>query len=122
MTARRSRVAWLEQIKVDKIKDRNLWRSGLYPLPVWKRKIKKHAKRKANNSAPATHKRQKIDEYSLELEECFPGRRVRLFSDSDEGENTRKEVFVSDSERVGTLELGLGLTPSALELDSIVMV
>ena len=34
--ARRSRVTWLEQIKADDLQDRNLWRSGLVPLPVWK--------------------------------------------------------------------------------------
>ena len=32
ITARRARVAWLEQIKADELKDRNLWRSGLVPL------------------------------------------------------------------------------------------
>ena len=58
----------------------------MVPLPVWKRKFKKHAKRKVNNSAPASDKRQKIDEFS------------------------------------GTLEPGLGLTPSAPEHDSIVTV
>ena len=34
-------------------------------------------------------------------------------------ENSRKVVCVSDSKRAGTLEPGLGLTPTALELDSI---
>ena len=38
--ARRSRVTWLEQIKADELKDRNLWRLGLVPLPVWRRKVK----------------------------------------------------------------------------------
>ena len=59
---------------------------------MWKRKVKKHAKSKANNSAPATDKRQKVDESSLDLEESSSGRRVRLVSDSDEGENSRKVV------------------------------
>ena len=40
ITARRSRVTWLEQIKADELKDRNLWRLGLVPLPVWRRKVK----------------------------------------------------------------------------------
>ena len=34
-TARRARVAWLEQIKTDELMDRNLWKSGLITLPVW---------------------------------------------------------------------------------------
>ena len=58
----------------------------------------------------------------MDLVTSSPGRRVRLISDSDEGENSRKVVCVSDSERVGTLEPVLGLTPSAPELDSIVTV
>ena len=67
ITARRARVAWLEQIKADELIDRNLWRSGLVPLPVWRRKVKKHvAKRKGNNPAPATDKKRKVDEASLE--------------------------------------------------------
>ena len=45
IAARRSKVAWLEQIKADDLKDRNLWRLGLVPLPVWKRKVEKHTKR-----------------------------------------------------------------------------
>ena len=85
--ARRSRVTWLEQIKADYFQDRNLWRSGLVPLPVWKRKVKKQAKRKANNPAPTADKRQRIEEPSMELKESSPGRRVRLVSDSDEGES-----------------------------------
>ena len=55
--ARRSRVAWLEQIKDDELNDRNLWRLELVPLPVWRRKVKKHAKRKANIYAPIADKR-----------------------------------------------------------------
>ena len=67
ITARKARVAWLEQIKADELIDRNLWRSGLVPLPVWRRKVKKHvAKRKGNNPAPATDKKRKVDEASLE--------------------------------------------------------
>ena len=33
---------------------------------MWKRKVNKHAKRKANKPAPATDKRRKVDELSLE--------------------------------------------------------
>ena len=63
ITARRARVAWLEKVKADYLQDRNLWRSGLDPLPVWKRKGKKHgAKRKASNPAPASDKKRKQDE------------------------------------------------------------
>ena len=33
----------MEQVKADELGDRNLWRTGLAaPLPVWKRKGKKH--------------------------------------------------------------------------------
>ena len=56
--ARRSRVSWLEQIKADQLQDRNLWRSGLVPVPVWKRKVKRHAKRKVNVSLTKADKRQ----------------------------------------------------------------
>ena len=35
ITASRARVAWLEQIKANELKDRNLWRSGLVLLPEW---------------------------------------------------------------------------------------
>ena len=34
LTARRARVAWLEQVKADDLQDQNLWRTGLVPLPV----------------------------------------------------------------------------------------
>ena len=54
ITARRARVTYLEQIKADKLNDRNIWISGLVPLPVWRRKGKKHAvKRKGNKLSPA---------------------------------------------------------------------
>ena len=102
ITARKSRITWLEQIKAHELKDRNLWSSGMVPLPVGKRKVKKHAKRKANNSAPASNKRRKIDESSLDQEESSPGRRVRLLPVSNEGENSRNVVCLSDSEKAGT--------------------
>ena len=34
IVARRARVTWWEQIITDELNDRNLWRSGLVPLPV----------------------------------------------------------------------------------------
>ena len=50
ITTRIARVAWLEQVKADELKDRNIWRSGLVPHPVWRRMMKKHAAtRKGNN-------------------------------------------------------------------------
>ena len=53
ITARRARYAWLQQVKADNLQDRNLWRTGMVRLPVWKRKGKKHAaKRKGNYPAP----------------------------------------------------------------------
>ena len=91
----------------------------MVPLPVWRRKVKKQPKRKANISEPRDDKRRKIEESSLDLEKNSLGRRVRLTSDSDEGDSSRKVVCVSDSERAGTPEPGLGLTLSAPELDSI---
>ena len=87
---------------------------------MWKRKVKKNAKREANNPAPATDKKRKVDESSLE--KSSPGRKVRLLSDSDEGESSRKVISVSDADRAGSPEPGLGLTLSAPELDSIVTV
>ena len=87
---------------------------------MWKRKVKKHSKRKANNPAPATDKRRKVDESTLEKSSL--GRRVRLVSDSKEGESSRKVVCVSDSDRAGSPEPGSGLTPNVPKLESIVMV
>ena len=47
--------------------DRNMWRSGLVSLPMWRRKGKKHAtKRKGNNPTLASDKKRKVDEASLE--------------------------------------------------------
>ena len=78
---------------------------------MWRRKVKKHAaKRKGNNPAHATNKKRKVEESSLE--KSSPGRRVRLLSNSDEGESSRKVVCVSDEERAGSLNLGSGLTLS----------
>ena len=34
VSARRSKVTWLEQVKADDLQDRNRWRSGLVPLLV----------------------------------------------------------------------------------------
>ena len=88
---------------------------------MWRRKGKKHAcKRKGNNPTPVIYKKRKIDEASVD--KSSPGRRVRLLSDSDEGETSRKVVCVSDDARAGSLELGSGLSLSVLELDSIVTV
>ena len=78
------------------------------------------AKRKGNNPTPAIDKKRKIDEASVE--KSSPGRRVRLLSDSNEGEPSRKVVYVSDYDRAGSPEPGSGLSPSVLELDSIVTV
>ena len=36
---------------------------------------------------PTADKKQRIEEPSMELKESSPGRRVRLVSDSDEGES-----------------------------------
>ena len=111
----------MEQIKADELSDQNLWRSVLFSLPVWRRKGKKHAaKRKESKSIPASDKKRKVDEESPE--KSFPGRRVRLLSDSDESECSRSVVCVSDEEILDCLELGSGFTLSVPELDSIVVV
>ena len=60
ISARRSRVYWLEQVKADDLQNRNCCRSSQAPLPVWKRKIKKHTKRKAKASISMADKRQKV--------------------------------------------------------------
>ena len=66
ITARRARVAWREQVNADELKDRNLWRSGLVPLPVWRRKVKKHAAKMKGNKPPPAPEKRKVDEESLE--------------------------------------------------------
>ena len=93
----------------------------MVPLPVWKRKGKKHAaKRKGNYPAPATDKKTKLDEESPE--KCSPVRRVRLLSDFEEEERSRKVLCVSNDERAKTPEPRSGSTLSVPELDSIVTV
>ena len=72
VSARRSRASWLEQVKVDNLQDRNCLRSGLAPLPVWKRKIKKYTKRKANASVPNADKRRRVEETSKYLKVNSP--------------------------------------------------
>ena len=57
---------------------------------------------------PTADKRQGIEEPSTELRESSPRRRVRLVSDSDEGESSRNVVCASDSESEGNLEPGTG--------------
>ena len=113
----------MEQVKADNLQDRKFWRSGLAPLPVWRRKIKKHAKRKANVSVPTVDKRRKVEESLKELKENSPERRVRLVSDYDKDENKRNVVCLSDSnnegDHEGDPESGFGLTLSIPELDSI---
>ena len=59
-------------MKADELKDKNLRRSGFVPLPVWRQKVKKHVKRKANISEPSGDKRWKIEESSLDLEKSSP--------------------------------------------------
>ena len=78
---RRARVTWLEQIKADELSDRNLWRTGLAPLLVWKRKGKKHAaNRQGSKLAPNSEKKRKMEESP---ESRSPGQNVRLLLDSD---------------------------------------
>ena len=82
-----------------------MWRAGLVPLPVWKRKGKKRAaKRQGSTLTQASDKKRNIDEEPLER--SSPGKRVRLLSDSNESESSRKVVCVSDEERPGCLESG----------------
>ena len=76
--------------------------------------------RKASNSGPASDKKSQLNEESPE--KCSPVRRVRLISDSDEEDSSRKVCCVLDEERVRTLEPRSGSTPSVQELDSIVIV
>ena len=49
-------------------------------LPVWKKNVKKHPKRKVNISEPRDDKGRKIEASSLDLEKSFPERRVILIS------------------------------------------
>ena len=93
ITARRARFAWYEQIKADELKDRNLWRQ----------KVKKHVKRKANISEPSGDKRWKIEESSLDLEKSSPGMIVRLISESCE--TVMKDILDLISEHSGSEEL-----------------
>ena len=86
---------------------------------MWKRKVKEHDKGKANASAPTANKRRRIEEPSMERKESSCGRRVRIVSDSDEGESSRNVVYVSVSDSEGNPESGLCLIQSVLELDSI---
>ena len=94
------RVTWLEQIKADEL------RTGLVPLPVWKRKGKKNAaKRQGSKLTLDSGKKRKVEESQ---KKSSPRRKVILLSDSD----------VSDSSR-NCLEWGSGLALSNPELESI---
>ena len=109
ISAWRFRVSWLDQDKANNLLDRNRWRSGLAPLPVWKRKVKKHAKRKAN---PAADKKQKIGDYSTteDPRDTSPEpteKRVRLISESDENENQRNVVCLPGSDNENDPESGV---------------
>ena len=81
--------------------------------------MNKHAKRKANASAPMEDERRKIDKTSKDLEESCSERRVRLVSNTEADDSSRKVVFVSDSDDEVNPEYGFGLTLSVLELESI---
>ena len=48
----------MEQIKVDELGDRNLWRTGLAPLPVWRRKVKRQDRKLTQDSG----KKRKVEE------------------------------------------------------------
>ena len=63
IVARRSRVAWLEQVQADDLGDRHHWRKGLEALPSWKSKSARHAaKRKAAKSSLVSNpKKTKVD-------------------------------------------------------------
>ena len=94
---RRSRVSWLEKMKADELFDRNLWRTGLEPLPIWRRKGKKHAaKRHGSNLPPESGKKRKVGKEPDKTNS--PRRRVRLLSDSVESENYRNMVCGSEDE------------------------
>ena len=105
--------------KLTTSKTRNHRRSGLAPLPVRKRKVKKHAKRKANASVTTADKRQRVEETSKYLKENYPERRVRLVSDFDEDKSSRNMVCMSDLNNEGDPESRLDLTLSIPKLDSI---
>ena len=112
---RRARVTWLEQDKADELGDRNQWRTGLLPLPSWKKKGKRHAaKRQGSKLALNSQKKRKVEESP---ESRSPGQNVRLLSDSDESEPSKSVVCVSTDESCH--KLGSGLAPSHPELDSI---
>ena len=100
------------EVKIDALENSVCWRSVLAPLPVWKRKIKKYAKRKANALVPMADKKWRVEETSKYLKENSPVRRVRLVSDPYEDENSRNMVCMSDLDNEGDPEAGLGLTPS----------
>ena len=80
-----------------------MWRTGLAPLPVWRRKGKKHAaKRQGSKLTPDSRKKRKVEESQ---EKSSPGRRVRLLSDSDGNDSSRNVVCLFKGEGEGCLEL-----------------
>ena len=63
IVVRQSRVAWLEQVQADDLRDRYHWRKGLEALLSWKSKSARHAaKRKAAKSSLVSDpKKTKVD-------------------------------------------------------------
>ena len=113
----------MKQVKADNLQDRNLWRSGLAPLPVCKRKVK----RKANATVPLADKRRKIGKSSATVDpkDTSPEpteRRVRIVSKSNGDESLRNVVCLSSSDNDSDPESGFSLAPSVPKLDSIVTV
>lgn len=57
---RRSRVLWLEEVKSDwKFKERSRWKSGLTPLPSWKRKFSQKRSASVSNGNGADQPKEK---------------------------------------------------------------
>ena len=89
----------------------------MVPLPVWKIKVKKHAKRKANNAAPGSSKDRRL------MNPHWTQRKALLEGELDYSLTLMREKTLGRWCVCHTLkELVLSLTPSALELDSIVTV
>ena len=98
----RSRVLWLEKVMSDwKFKERSRWKSGLTPLPSWKRKFSQNWSGSISNGKGAGQPKEKKVKLANEESVLVP---VQIALESSEG-NIAVRVEDSAAISVGVLEM-----------------
>jgi len=99
---RRSRVLWLEEVKSDwKFKERSRWKSGLTPLPSWKRKFSQKRSGSVSNGKGAGQPKEKKVKLAEEESVLVP---VQIVLDSSKV-NSAVRAEDSAASSVGVLEM-----------------